>query len=177
MSNGQRKHIGKVIERAIAAHDWAQARRLIRKGLRNNSDDHWLLTRLSLTYYEQKHYKKALQYSVRALRLAPYCPLAVWDYAGTLDMLKRRTRALQIYRWVISWGEDRIAYGECGEGIRSARSLIADCYYRIGCIHEDRRDRRKALNAYRQHLRRRRLGVRSIYPLAEVKRRMARLNP
>jgi len=55
-----------MIERAIAASDWPRARRLIREELKNR-DDHWLLTRLSLTYYEQKQYRKSLQYVTEAL--------------------------------------------------------------------------------------------------------------
>ncbi len=175
MLNPKQKRAGTMIESAIAAEDWRHARRLIREELRNRRDDHWLLTRLALTYYEQRQYKKSLLYVVEALQIAPYCPLAVWDYAGTLDMLKRKKKALQIYRWLISWGEDRIAYGECGEGKRSARSLIADCYYRIAGIHEYRRERDKALRAYKQHLLRRKPGVRSIYPIALVRRRVAAL--
>jgi len=163
------------IERAIAAHDWPRARRLIRKELRKNRDDHWLLTRLSLTYYEQKQYRKSLQYVIQALQIAPYCPLAVWDYAGTLDMLRRRKKALQVFQWLVSWGENRIAYGECGEGIRFARSLIVDCYYRIARIYEERRERVKAIMAYRQYLVRRKRGARSIYPLSEAKHRYAAL--
>ncbi len=163
------------IEQAIAADNWPQARKLIREELRHDRTNHWLLTRLSLTYYEQKQYRKSLQYVVQALQIAPYCPLAVWDYAGTMDMLRRKRRALQIFQWLTSWGEKRIAYGECGEGIRFARSLIADCYYRIARIHQERRERDKAKRAYRQHLLRRKHGVRSIYPLSEVKRQYASL--
>jgi tetratricopeptide (TPR) repeat protein len=164
-----------MIERAIASNDWPKARALIREELRKNRDDHWLLTRLSLTYYEQKQYRKSLQHVIQALQIAPYCPLAVWDYAGTLDMLRRKKRALQVFQWLISWGENRIAFGECGEGIRFARSLIVDCYYRIARIHDERRERAKAMRAYRQHLVRRKRGVRSIYPLSEVKRRYTAL--
>jgi len=90
-------------------------------------------------------------------------------------MLRQKKKALQIFEWLISWGEKTIAYGECGEGIRFARSLIADCYYRIARIHEEKRERGKALRAYRQHLLRRKRGVRSIYPLSEVRRKYAAL--
>jgi tetratricopeptide (TPR) repeat protein len=171
------RHAVTRIEQAIAAANWAQARRLIRGELRQDRRNHWLLTRLSLTYYEQRQYRKSLKYVVQALQIAPYCPLAVWDYAGTLDMLKRRKKALKIFQWLISWGEKRIAYGQCGEGKRFARSLIADCYYRIARIHEERQERRQADRAYKQHLRRRKRGVRSIYPLSEVRRRYAALQP
>jgi tetratricopeptide (TPR) repeat protein len=177
MKKKRLKQAATMIERAIAANYWVRARRLIRQGLRRKLDDHWLLTRLSLTYYEQRQYRKSLQYVIEALQVAPYCPLAVWDYAGTLDMLRRKKKALQVYQWLISWGEDTIAYGECGEGIRFARSLIADCYYRIALIHEERREPAKAVRAYKQHLRCRKLGIRSIYPLSEVKQRLAALQP
>lgn len=176
MLSKREKLAGEMIERAIAASDWARARQLIRRELRQRPDDHWLLTRLSLTYYEQKQYRRSLQYVVQALQTAPYCPLAVWDYAGTLDMLNRKKKALEIFQWLVSWGEERIAFGDCGEGIRSARSLIADCYYRIARIHEERREASKAVRAYKQHFLRRERGARSIYPLSEVRRRYASLH-
>ena len=173
MSTKREKRAAVGIERVIAAHEWPEARKLIREELRLDPRNHWLLTRLSLTYYEQKQYRKSLQYVVQALQIQPYCPLAVWDYAGTLDMLNRKKKALEIFEWLSSWGEKRIAFGECGEGLRWARSLIADCYYRIARIREERGESRNAIRAYRQHLLRRKRGVRSIYPLPEVKRRYA----
>lgn len=138
-------------------------------------DNHWLLTRLALTYYEQKQYRRAPRYELKALQLAPYCPLAIWDYAGTLDMLGRKKEALALFRWLISWGEDDLAFGQCGEGIRAARSLIADCYYRIGNILVEQQQRKRAAVAYKEHLSRRARGTRSIYPLKEVKRKYEEL--
>ena len=175
MSTKSEKRAAARIERAIAADKWLEARTLIREELRRDPRNHWLLTRLSLTYYEQKQYRKSLRYVVQALQIAPYCPLAVWDYAGTLDMLNRKKKALQIFQWLISWGEKGIAFGECGEGLRFARSLVADCYYRIARIYEERRERAKAIRAYKQHFLFRRRGAWSIYPLSEVKRRFASL--
>ncbi len=49
-------------------------------------------------------------------------------------MLGKRKEALRLFRWLISWGEDELAYGECGEGIQAARSMIADCYYRVAIL-------------------------------------------
>lgn len=139
--------------------------------MRREPDNHWLLTRLGLTYYEQKQYKRALHYEAKALQIEPYCPLVIWDYAGTLDMLGRKKEALSIYRWLASWGEERLAYGPCGEGIQAARSLIADCFYRIGAILEEQGQRKRAIAAYQEHLSRRTRGTRSIYALSQVRRR------
>lgn len=159
------------IEAAIKRNDWGKARLLIRKSMRREPDNHWLLTRLGLTYYEQKQYKRALHYEAKALQIEPYCPLVIWDYAGTLDMLGRKKEALSIYRWLASWGEERLAYGPCGEGIQAARSLIADCFYRIGAILEEQGQRKRAIAAYQEHLSRRTRGTRSIYALSQVRRR------
>ena len=177
MSSLAERRAARQIEEAIQRDDWEKARLLIRQWLRRKPNDHWLLTRLGLTYYEQRQYKRALHYELKALQLEPYRPLAIWDYAGTLDMLGRKKEALSIYRWLISWGEERLAYGPCGEGIQRARSLIADCFYRIGSIHEERGQRKRAVAAFREHLSRRTRGTRSIYPLAKVRRRYARLSP
>jgi tetratricopeptide (TPR) repeat protein len=175
MLTSQERRAWRNIEAAIARGDWLKARRLIREGLRRKPTDHWLLTRLALTYYEQRQYRRALQYDVKALNVEPYCPLAVWGYAGTLDMLERRKEALQIYRWLISWGEDRVAYGQCGEGIQRARSLLADCFYRIACIHERSGQRKKAIAAYKTHLSKRNTATRSIYALRAVRRNLRAL--
>jgi hypothetical protein len=103
-----------------------------------------------------------LRYDVKALQIKPYCPLAVWGYAETLDLLKRDKEALQVFRRPISWGEDLLAYGPCGEGIQSARSLIADCLYRIARIQEDVGQKKKAIATYKTHLAKRTRGVRDL---------------
>jgi tetratricopeptide (TPR) repeat protein len=160
---------GTRIERAIQAANWPKARKLIQNELRQDRNDHWLLTRLGLTYYEEHQYHAALWLAQKALQIAPYCPLVIWDDAGSLEMLGRGGEALKLYRRLLRWGEERIAFCECGEGLPWARSLIADSYYRIGCILEKKGRRKRALTAYEEYLSRRQRGHRSIYSLRDVK--------
>jgi tetratricopeptide (TPR) repeat protein len=174
LTNRERRAAHK-IEDAIERKEWPKARRLIRTELGRKRDDHWLLTRLALTYYEQRQYRRALHYDLKALQSAPYCPLVVWGYAGTLEMLERYKEALQLYRWLISHGEDTLAYGPCGEGIQSARSLIADSFYRIARIQERRGQRKRAITAYKTHISKRKSGARSIYALRSVRKRLKAL--
>lgn len=96
----------KRIEKFIEADNWAAARKLIREELKHKPKDHWLLGRLALTYYEQRKYDRALYWNVMALQEAPYCPLLIWDYAGTLAMLGRNDEARLLYRWLLSWGKN-----------------------------------------------------------------------
>jgi tetratricopeptide (TPR) repeat protein len=157
------------IEERIAEEDWPGARKLIRAELKRTPNSHWLLTRLGLTYYEQRQYARALQIEERALRISPGCPLVLWDYAGSLQMLKRHAEAVVIYSRLIRQGARSIAYGECGEGLAWARGLVVDCHYRRGESYRALGRKRAALADLVKHLDGRGPGCRSIYPLREVR--------
>jgi len=161
--------MSKAIEKAIEKNDWPRARALLRRALKRDPDSHWLITRLGLTYYEQRQYKRALHYSEKALALSPRCPLVLWDYAGCLDMLGRPKEAISIYRRLIRRGVDRIAHGDCGEGIAWARGLVADCHYRMAHCYRDLGNTRQAVVSHRRHLALRGPGCRSSYPIDKVR--------
>lgn len=160
------------IEAAIARSDWRGARRLIRIALRRQPANHWLLTRLSLTYYEQYQYQLALRISKKALAMAPACPLVLWDHAGTLDMLNRTQEAIAIYKRLARRGPLAIARGECGEGLARARGLVADCLYRLGQCYSDIGRPRAARQALGKALAMRGPGCHSIYTLAETRAKL-----
>jgi tetratricopeptide (TPR) repeat protein len=165
---------GARIERLLASEDWTGARRHVRKALASAPENHWLWSRLALTYYEQRNYGEALKHDTRAVTLAPHCPLALWGLAGTYEMLGRTREASQLYRRLIRRGSHRLAGGRCGEGVRWARGLVADCWYRLGGISEARGHRARAVIAYRNHLAARR-GAASIYEAGVVRARLRTL--
>ncbi len=156
------------IENLIRNDDWVAARKRILKELKTRPNDHWLLARLSLTYYEERKYDIALKYSTRALAIAPYCPMVLWDHAGTLCMLDREREAMPIYRRLIRRGVDSIANGPCGEGRGQARGLIADCHYRLSLCYDTMNRKADALRELEKHLDMRGPGCYSIYPLDEM---------
>ena len=167
--------MSKAIETAIRSERWEKARRLIQAALKREPHSHWLMTRLSLTYYEQYKYRRSLSYCRKALKIAPRCPLVLWDYAGTLQMLEKHRAALKVYRQLLSRRIEEIAHGECGEGISRARGLMADCYYRQGFSFEALNQKRAASESYRKHLRMRGRGCQSIYKVREVRKRLSEL--
>ncbi|MEO8351243.1 MAG: tetratricopeptide repeat protein [Chthoniobacteraceae bacterium] len=160
------------IENAIKRDDWKGARRLIRAALRRRPDSHWLLARLSLTYYEEFDYARALAIGQQASELAPHCPLVLWDLAGTLDMLGRHREAMPFYRRLIRRGVESVAFGDCGEGLAWARGLVADCWYRLAHCERELGRRVRAVHCYEKHLALRGPGCRSIYPLRDVRREL-----
>ncbi|MEX2173015.1 MAG: hypothetical protein WD872_01550 [Pirellulaceae bacterium] len=167
--------IDRKIERALAAEDWKAARKHILRALQDDPQDHWLLTNLATTYYEERDYRAALDWSRKALILAPQCPIVLWDYAGSLDMLGREKEAIEVWRGLIDWGAAAIAADECGEGIRAARSLVNDCRYRIGCAQVDLGHREAATEMFEQYVANRGRSTPSIYSLDDVHARLAQL--
>jgi tetratricopeptide (TPR) repeat protein len=157
------------IERAMDKEDWETARRLLSREVAAHPDDHWLTTRLATAHYEQEDYAAALAWSEKALRLAPDCPLVLWDYAGALDMTGREEAAIRVWRRLIDRGAERIAADECGEGLRWAKALVNDCRYRVALSYADLGERDEALRFLREHLAHRRRGLPSLYPLREVR--------
>lgn len=93
----------------------------LRQQLKAEPRHHWLLTRISSEYHEQRKYALALKYAEKAFAEVPSCPLVLWDYAGTLQALGRHNEALDLYARIVTRGINRLANGECGEGKGWAR--------------------------------------------------------
>jgi tetratricopeptide (TPR) repeat protein len=151
---------------------YAEARTILLELLKDEPDSHWLLTRLSGTYFEEKNYYKALEYVEQALKISPHCPLVLWDYAGTLDMLERNVDALRVYKNLVRRGVNRIAYGECGEGIWWARSLVNDCRYRVGLLYASMGEFQLAGKYIKTYIANHSRNNPSIYPLRDVKKEL-----
>lgn len=156
------------IETLVEKEDWENARKAILKELEAEPDSHYLTTRLALTYYEQRQYETALNYSREALKLAPHCPLVLWDYAGALEQTGHEREAIRVWKRLLRRGIERIAHGPCGEGIRKAESLLNDCRYRIGKTYYFLDRPVLAWRYMHAHLTHRRRGLPSIYSRADV---------
>lgn len=132
--------VGKQIERLIAQGEWSAAQKVIEKQLAKEPDDHWLWSRLSAVKYEQRNYEGALADAEKALAIVPDCPLALWDYAGALDLLDRPREALAVYRELLRRGDEQMETpdedaDECWEGKEWTAALLTDCAYRAaGCL-------------------------------------------
>jgi len=156
------------IESLIRKGRWTAARRAITTALGSKPTSHWLIACLGLTYYEQRQYSRALKFAARALELSPGCPLALWDYAGTLQMLGRDVEAIAIYRRLIRRGPVKIAKDPCGEGLARSRGLVADCHLRLSDSLHSLGDEVGAERHFVKHLNMRGPGCQSIYPLKEI---------
>ncbi len=162
------KKIVKKIQKYSEKERWDKAEQLLLGLLEKDPDDHWVLTKLASTYYEEYNYKKALKYSEKALKIAPSCPLVNWDYACALDMMNRKKEAIKIWKKLLNRKLEDIAFGECGEGIRWSKSLLNDCRYRIGVSYLEMGKNAYALKYLNEHIKNRKRGLPSLYSKKEV---------
>jgi tetratricopeptide (TPR) repeat protein len=164
------------IERYLAENNRKEARPLIQDELLYQPMDHWLWMHLGLTYHEDHDYEKAVQCSKLAVQLAPNCPLALWHYAGSLDMAGRGTFALAIWIMLLTMDIEEVAYGDHGEGMKWALQLLNDVHYRMGRYYQRMGKKDLAIESFRKYLHNRAHGVGSIYDLSKAKEELARLS-
>jgi tetratricopeptide (TPR) repeat protein len=174
---GSRDNVNNLeIEKRIDEKNWQEARALLQEELVFTPTDHWLWMTLSLTYYEEKQYEKALACSRRAVELKPNCPLALWHYAGSLFMSGQESSALAIWTVLRNMDLEDIAYGDCSEGMDWAMQLVNDVNFRIGRYFQWKQEPELARASFQKYLHNREYGVSSIYDKQKAEKFLAQLS-
>jgi tetratricopeptide (TPR) repeat protein len=124
-----------------------------------------------LVHHEARRYAAALPYFDRASRLAPSCPLAVYNRADTLHMLGRDAEAEPLLRELVAASEaDLLA--ACP--VDRPRSLQLDAIYLLFLVLVYGRGfSPEAFGFAERHLRQRRRGVASVWSAREVRAEVA----
>jgi tetratricopeptide (TPR) repeat protein len=133
--------------------------------------NHIELVRCGNRIHEDRKYRAALPYFERALEVAPRCPVAAYCKANTLHMLDRDEEAYAILKRLINASilELRDCCPHCGP-----ESLQLDAYYLLFLVTLRARGfGREAFGYARQHLRRRRRGLESLWSVREVRAEIA----
>jgi len=159
----------------IMNEDWDKAKEILEKELKKSPEDHWIITQLSEVFYEMRNYDKALELSTKAIELAPDCPLVMNDNALHLYMLEKDSEAIVIWNKMLKKGVEKIAYGECGEGLRNAKSMLNDVRMRIGLSYFETGQKEKALFYFKEHLNNRQRGIYSNFTKQEVAKKIKEL--
>ncbi len=153
----------RTIDRELERGAFKRARDLLLGAIRENPSSHWLWTTLSEVYVQQKQDARALTTNQRAIRLAPHCPLVLWNHANALDLLGRESKAIQIWRKLLRQGERGIPKDSCWESKAWSQALLNDCQYRLGHSLLQLGRLKPARHYLNAHLIFRAEGVKSIY--------------
>lgn len=162
------------IERLVAKDKWDAAIVAIKRVLRLEPDNHWLLIQLSSAYYEQRKYKVALRASERAFQANQSCPFVIWHHSNHMAVCGRHREAISLVRKLMARGLQRIANGPCGEGVLHTRSLLNDCRLQLACWHLELGEKSPATRYFNAHLRGR-AHAKSIYGKNHLKRLASQL--
>jgi len=168
---------GERINKLLDLEKWKEARKVILAELQKEPTSHWLLTRLATTYYEEKEYQQAIALGMQAYKLAPRCPLVLWDLAGALQMVGDDKAALALYEGLLKRSMKRIAENECGEGRAWATALLTDCLFRMGQSFAALGRTKAARRAFQGYLVMRGKGAGSIYSAEDAVKELAKIGP
>ncbi|HEX4142437.1 MAG TPA: tetratricopeptide repeat protein [Pirellulales bacterium] len=160
------------INRLLEQGRYGAARGVIERELESEPKNHWLLTQLGVTFYEQKRYKEALRYFEASRKILPDCPLTRWNLAGALDALGQPEKALQIYTSLL---ESKLTSDEdpCWESAQWGDKLKANCVYRIGVCLEHLGNQERAEWCYRKYAQLLMAGVSGLYSIDDVMRHIS----
>jgi hypothetical protein len=159
------------IEGLMGAGDWGKARKCIVEELSEDPENHWLLTHLGVTYYEQQKYREALTPLLDSLKVVPDCPLTLWNLAGTLDALGKPKLAIRIFTWLLR-SEKTPDEDPCWESEAWRDSLKTDCVYRLGVCFQHLEQWESARHCFRQFIDLLLAGMGSIYTADDAAHRI-----
>lgn len=157
------------------ANKWTELREFLIKWLDEEPDDHWILLHIAEIDYQEKHFDEALEYAEKAFKFAPRCPLAIWEYAETLDRVGSHEEAALLYKRLIRKGVNRVAFGECGEGIRWAKMITNDSRYVLGVIYAGKGEYFLAESYIKKYISNRNCRYESRFSLREAKKDLAQI--
>jgi tetratricopeptide (TPR) repeat protein len=148
---------------------------LLEKEREKDPENHWLVTQLGVTFYEQRRYEDAVELFLASRQIVPDCPLTLWNLAGTLDSLGKRKEAIRIYNWLL---QDKTSPEDdsCWESKEWAAALKADCVYRLGVCLEHLGKKQKAEQCYREYLNILLIGIQGTYSVDDVTKQIRRLH-
>lgn len=135
----------KQINDFIEAKNYKEAREWINSGLKWTPWDHWLLDRMSVTYYDDGQYDEALKWSKKAYKYANDCPMVLWGYADTLDILGQKKLAVRVFLrlFKLAEKESRGIHGKC-QWEEDERGFRADAAFRLALAYESMSKRKRA---------------------------------
>ena len=135
---------------------YAEARKLIRAWIAAEvHNKHWLFAKMGQSYSYEGKYAQGLVWVIRALRIRPRCPIALWEHAYILNGQREYQRAALIYRELIRRPMRTYMSGPCAQSRTWARGFVTDCCLLLGHLEQTRHRHGAAAKLYRKYILRR----------------------
>lgn len=164
-----KRRLNDQVNECFRLEKWAEARAVLERELEKEPQNHWIVTQLGVTYYEQRRYQEAVDLFLESKEIVSDCPLTLWNLAGGLDALGKHSAALSIFTWLL---QSRVSPSDdpCWESVDWSETLKADCIFRIGVCLQNLGKKQKSEQCFRQYLNLLAMGIEGLYSLEDVKR-------
>jgi len=125
--------------------------------------DHFQLVEHGVKHHEAFRYSKALPLLERAYKSHPNCPATVYNLANTLYMLDEFEEAKDLLVDLIKKSTSELKDG-CPDSTENPESFKLDAYFLLFCVTLYSTGKwGKAYPYVREHLKRRRRGLKSVW--------------
>ena len=152
----------------------------VRKDIRENGKSHYMLANLSEIYLSKGLNISALKTAREAERITKRCLLVRLALGKALAATGNTDEAVATFKGIINQDFHSLAHGECGEGLRSARTFKAEAYLCIARIYRKVGISHEALSWYRRCLMYRKRNGRKMMrcdiPLDKLKKEITELS-
>jgi tetratricopeptide (TPR) repeat protein len=162
------------INRLFEQEEWGKARPLLEAELLKKPDDHWVLTQIGVTYYEQRRYEESLNWFLKSKEIVPDCPLTLWNLAGAFDALGKPADAINLYTWIVECTKSA-KDDPCWESKHWADALKTDCVYRLGVCFQDSGNSIAADYCFRRYIDLVLTGIKGLYSTEDARLRIQSL--
>ena len=147
---------------------WLEAKAILEEEKEKYPNEYFLVTSLAKVCYNLKLYKEALSYAEKAMEIEPNDVLVIYDYGCALSALDRNEEAIKQWDRIIEMDIKEVAYGDFGEGLKWAKSIINDSRYRKAICSLEIGDKVEAKKLIETHLTNRQRGVYSDFTKKQV---------
>ena len=157
--------------------DWNGIITMLKRYASKYPNEYYIFQQLAQTYYIESigQYQLACQCAEKAFNMEPDDDLNIYTYACSLYYVGRLEESFDLFSRITSKDVDAIAYGEHGEGLLYAKSLINDSIYMMGVICQDKHQYKEAKELFMKHLVNRRRGQYSDFTKKQVLNHILRI--
>jgi len=156
--------------------DWARLEKFLMACVEAYPEEYYFLTELSSVYYVKGNATEALATSQKAMAIEPRDVLVIYHYGMALFLNNQFNEAITQFYRIQCRKLHTIAYGQYGEGMKWAKSIVNDAVYMIGAAYMEKGDYKKAGKWIQRHLFHRRSGIYSDFTKRQVEKRLHTLS-
>lgn len=134
--------------------DWTGVIKMLKRYAIRYPNEYYIYQQLAATLYLESiaQYQLAFHYAERAMKLESNDDLNIYTYACALYYVGQLETSFEYFMQIINKDIQEIAYGEHGEGLRYAKSLIRDSVFMAGIICQDQQKYNEAKKFFIQYL-------------------------